>query len=109
VKFLVDNQLPAALAAYLRRKRIDCEHVLEIGLAEVSDAELCKYATDNERIIISKDEDFLYLANRPKATFQLVWVRLGNCRTAALLELFEQIWPKLEASLTAGERIVEIR
>jgi predicted nuclease of predicted toxin-antitoxin system len=109
VKFLVDNQLPAALAAYFREKGFDCEHVLDIGLAEATDAELCRYATAHERIVISKDEDFLYLANAPKAAFQLVWVRLGNCRTAALLEVFEQVWPKVEASLSAGERIVEIR
>ncbi len=109
MKFLVDNQLPAALAVYLRKKGVDCEHVLDAGLAEAGDAELCRYATDNERIVISKDEDFLYLANRPKARFQFVWVRLGNCRTAALLEVFEQVWPKVEASLNAGERIVEVR
>jgi predicted nuclease of predicted toxin-antitoxin system len=108
VKFLVDNQLPA-LAVYLRRKGIDCEHVLDVGLAGASDAELCKRATDNERIIISKDEDFLYLSNRPKVNFQFVWVRLGNCRNAALLEAFEQVWPRLEESLRAGERVIEIR
>ena len=81
MRFLVDNQLPVALAVYLREKGLDSEHVLEVGLAEASDAELCKYATDNGWTIISKDVDFLYLAIRPKVTFQLVWVRLGNCRT----------------------------
>jgi predicted nuclease of predicted toxin-antitoxin system len=109
VKFLVDNQLPAALGAYLRKKGLDCEHVFEMGLTEASDVELCKYAVANGRIIISKDEDFLYLANRPKVTVQLVWVRLGNCRTSALIEAFEQVWVKVEASLRAGERVIEIR
>ena len=109
MKFLVDNQLPGALAAYLRKKGIDCEHVLDVGLAGAFDAELCKYATDGGRIIITKDEDFLYVANRPKATFQLVWVRLGNCRTSALLQAFEQVWLKLEESLRAGEHVIEIR
>ena len=87
MKFLVDNQLPAALAVYLRKKGLDCVHVLEAGLAQASDAELCKYATENGRTIISKDVDFLYLAIRPKVTFQLVWVRLGNCRTVELIEV----------------------
>jgi predicted nuclease of predicted toxin-antitoxin system len=109
VKFLVDNQLPAALAVYLRKKGMDCEHVLDAGLAEAPDAELCKYAAVNERIIISKDEDFFHLSSRPKASFQLIWVRLRNCRTAAPLEAFEHVWLKLEASLKAGERVIEIR
>ncbi len=109
MKFLVDNQLPVALSAYIRKKGMDCEHVVDVGLAEASDAELCRYATANERIIVSKDEDFLYLASRPKVNFQFIWVRLGNCRTAALIEAIEHVWPKLEASLQAGERVIEIR
>lgn len=109
MKFLVDNQLPRALAVYLRQRGLDCQHVLDCGLAEVSDAELRKYATAHERVIVSKDEDFLYLASQPQAKFQLVWVRLGNCRKATLLAAFEHAWPKVEASLSAGERIVEIR
>ncbi len=72
MKFLVDNQLPGALAVYLRKKGTDSEHVLDAGLGEATDAELCRYAT-------------------------------------ALLEAFEQVWPRLEASLSAGERVVEIR
>jgi predicted nuclease of predicted toxin-antitoxin system len=109
VKFLVDNQLPRALAVYLRRKGMDCQHVLDCGLAEASDAELRKYATADGRVIVSKDEDFLYLASQPRAKFQLLWVRLGNCRKAALLAAFENAWPKVEVSLRAGDRVVEIR
>ena len=109
MKFLIDNQLPSALAGYVRKKGFDCEHVLDVGLAEAPDVELCKFATANECVIISKDEDFLYLAAEPNATFQLLWVRLGNCRTGVLLEAFERVWPSVELSLNAGERIVEVR
>ena len=109
MKFLVDNQLPAGLAVFLSKKGMDCEHVLDIGLAEAKDAALCKYAFENERIIISKDEDFLYLASRPRVKLQFVWIRLGNCRTSALLQAFEHVWPKVEAALKAGEQVVEIR
>jgi predicted nuclease of predicted toxin-antitoxin system len=54
-------------------------------------------------------KNFFYLASGPKVDFQLVWVRLGNCRTPDLLEAFERIWSTLEASLKAGERITEMR
>jgi predicted nuclease of predicted toxin-antitoxin system len=77
VKFLVDNQLPAGLAVFLSKKGMDCEHVLDIGLAEAKDAAVCKYAFENERIIISKDEDFPYLASRPRVKLQFVWIRLA--------------------------------
>jgi predicted nuclease of predicted toxin-antitoxin system len=109
LKFLVDNQLPAALSYYLRRRGLDCQHVLEVGLAEASDSEICRYATEQGRIIVTKDEDFLYLASQPNSQIKLLWVRLGNCRTKALLAALEGVWSKVEAALEAGERIVEIR
>lgn len=109
MKLLLDNQLPTGLAVFLSKKGMDCEHVLDVGLAEATDAKLCQYAFDNQRIIVSKDEDFLYLANRPRVKLQFVWVRLGNCRTAALLEAFESVWPRVESALRAGEQVIEIR
>ncbi|HKV91635.1 MAG TPA: DUF5615 family PIN-like protein [Candidatus Angelobacter sp.] len=109
MKFLVDNQLPAALAQYLRKRGFDCLHVLDIGLAEANDADICRYAAGDERVIISKDQDFLYLANQLETEIKLIWVRLGNCRTAALLEAFERFWSLIESSLQAGDRIIEIR
>ncbi len=109
MKFLIDNQLPAALAHYLRERGFDCEHVLDAALGEALDAEICRYAEEQERILISKDEDFIYFAKRPGARMKLIWVRLGNCRTPALLRSFEQCWQQVEFCLKAGDRIIEIR
>ena len=109
MKFLVDNQLPPALAQDLRKRGFDSEHVLDVGLDKALDIEICRYAESNDRILISKDEDFLYLANRPKAKLRLLWVQLGNCRTAPLLAAFERHWPLIESALKAGDRIIEIR
>jgi len=73
------------------------------------DIEICRYAEAQERIIISKDEDFLYLASRPAAKIRLLWVQLGNCRTQALLAAFDRHWALIESALQAGERILEVR
>jgi len=78
-------------------------------LAESLDTEICHYAEKHDRIIVSKDEDLLYLASQSKAKIRLLWVRLGNCRTVALLAAFDRLWPSIESSLIAGDRIVEIR
>jgi predicted nuclease of predicted toxin-antitoxin system len=59
--------------------------------------------------LISKDEDFLHLANRPEAVTRVLWVRLGNCRTSTLIAAFEGFWPVVESCLKAGDRIIEIR
>lgn len=109
MKFLVDNQLPAALAQYLRKRGFDCEHVLDVNLGSATDADICEYAVRQERVIISKDQDFLHLANQPENNIKLIWVRLGNCRTPVLLQAFDRVWPAIESCLKAGDRIIEIR
>lgn len=64
MRFLVDNQLPVALSQFLTSRGCDCQHVVEAGLAAASDGEIWRHAHETERIVISKDEDFLYLARR---------------------------------------------
>ena len=109
MKFLVDNQLPVALARFIASKGFDCEHVSERGLDCASDFEICRYAMTPDRIIVSKDEDFCYLAVSRNFKFRLVWVRLGNCRKIELLRSFEGVWPRIESALRAGEQVVELR
>jgi predicted nuclease of predicted toxin-antitoxin system len=77
VKFLIDNQLPQALADHLCKGGHDCQLVLDVGLSDASDVAICCYAEAQERILITKDEDFLYLSNQPKSKIRLVWIRLG--------------------------------
>ncbi len=74
-----------------------------------SDVAIWEYANRNDCVVISKDEDFLYVANVPSAKARLIWVRIGNCRTKALLAAVERLWPKIEAGLKAGERVIELR
>ncbi len=57
MKFLVDNQLPKALAEHLRAQGQDCQHVLEAGLGDASDISICRYAKAQDRVLISKAEE----------------------------------------------------
>jgi len=58
VRFLVDAQLPPALARWLVGKGHEAEHVADCGLAEASDRAIWRYALDAEAVILTKDEDF---------------------------------------------------
>ena len=109
MKFLVDNQLPAALARFLSSRGIDCEHVVDVDLGSATDATIWDYASLNDCVVITKDEDFLYLANSGLSHARLIWIRFGNCRTKVLLESVALLWPKIEAGLRAGERVIELR
>ena len=109
MKLLVDNQLPVALARYLTSLGHDCEHVETVNLEEASDAEIWRYASQRGSVVVSKDEDFLYFASRAESAARFVWVRLGNCRTNALLKAFDRLWPRIEQALLSGEHVIEIR
>ena len=77
MKFLVDNQLPAALARWLSEAGNDAVHVMDRELGQASDRELWAMAVEENRIVVSKDEDFFILATRPDDKGRLLWLRLG--------------------------------
>mgnify|MGYP001609326662 CR=1 FL=1 len=109
MRFLVDNQLPVALARFLSSAGSDSLHVLDVGLSHASDSEIWRYAGERQFVLVSKDLDFFQRAAQPGAPVQLVWIRLGNCRKAELLAAVERTWSRVCACLQAGERVVEIR
>jgi predicted nuclease of predicted toxin-antitoxin system len=82
---------------------------LDANLSEALDSEICRYAEVEGRIIISKDEDFFYLAKQREAKIRVIWVRMGNCRTSALLAAFQRSWTRIESCLEAGDLVIEVR
>jgi len=109
VNFLVDNQLPAALCSFLNSQGHQSVHVVALEMDESCDLEIWDYATAGNWIVVSKDEDFLHLANRPGDTGKLLWVRIGNCRRQTLLQAFKSELPAIIRSFTEGIRVIEIR
>lgn len=109
MKFLIDNQLPAAFARFLTAHGHDAQHVLDLKMDETDDCDIWQFATSQDCVVVSKDEDFLHFATRPDATTALVWVRLPNCRKQALLAAFERALPAVITALEAGNRVVEVR
>jgi len=108
LKFLVDNQLPAALAHWVRGEGYHAEHVIEIEMAQVSDELIWDYAIKNEMVILTKDEDFVNLVLLRLETTPVVWIRIGNCRKAALLEKIQEAWEKLISKLEEGDQLIEV-
>ena len=109
MNLVVDNQLPAALCRHLLTKGVRCEHVADWGLDEASDLEIWREAGRRHFGIISKDEDFLHLAEQDPEGPAIVWLRLGNCRKTSLLAAFDSVLPRLLEALREGHKVVEIR
>ena len=55
MKFLVDNQLPIALARWLAARGADAVHVLDIGFDATPDSDIWARAIRESRIVVSKD------------------------------------------------------
>lgn len=109
MRFLVDNQLPLQLARHLSGRGHDAIHVIDVGLDEATDQRVWDWATQEGRVVISKDEDFVFLAHRPQDVGLLRWVRLGNCRKDALIEAFDSVLDSVVAAFATGQRVVELR
>ena len=109
MRFLVDNQLPRTLAAWLRERGEEAEHVLDVGLAQSKDNPVWHRAIERGAVIISKDEDFAEWVRRGRPGPAVVWLRVGNCSTRALQVWIEPLWPKVVRELERGSRLVEVR
>jgi predicted nuclease of predicted toxin-antitoxin system len=108
VRFVVDAQLPPALARWLAAHGHQAEHVADRQMQAASDDAIWKYALQSSAAIVTKDEDF---ANRRVLSEDgpaIVWVRLPNTRRRELLEWFEINLPDLVAALERGETLIEI-
>ncbi len=108
MKFLVDAQLPRRLALWLSEAEHDAIHTLDLPRGNrTPDRDIGTMADKEGRIVVTKDDDFIYsfLANgQPE---RLLIVNTGNIGNEALLNLFEeQLTTLLEA--LSGSRLVEI-
>jgi len=58
MRFIVDAQLPPALARWLAAQGHEAEHVADHHMAAASDTVIWDFALKAPAVIITKDEDF---------------------------------------------------
>lgn len=106
--FLVDAQLPPALARWLSESGHDALHVMDCDMQSASDREIWDFAVSRSAVIVTKDEDF---AQRKVLSGQgpsIVWVRLPNARRRDLLDWFERALPEISRALERGDTLIEV-
>jgi predicted nuclease of predicted toxin-antitoxin system len=108
MRFLVDAQLPPALARWLVDQGHEAEHVADCGLERAADTAIWDYAARVDAIIVTKDEDFAQRKVLNQTGPRVAWVRLANTRRRELLIWFEGVWPRLMQALERGEVLIEI-
>jgi predicted nuclease of predicted toxin-antitoxin system len=109
MRFVVDAQLPTALARALTARGHLAEHVTDVAPGDTLDGWIWDYALERGAVVVTKDSDFPDLVALREAAPGIVWIRVGNTRKQALLDWF---LPQLETVLTlleSGTKVVELR
>lgn len=109
MRFIVDAQLPPALARFIEARGHEAKHVLELGIETESDQRIWQVALEGDAVIITKDEDFIRLRSVRASGPAIVWVRLGNTTRDALLRVFAEKFSDVVGALEAGEPVIEFR
>lgn len=106
--FLIDAQLPPALARWLAAKGHQALHVADRQMETASDSAIWEFALRTSAVIVTKDEDF---AQRKALTGNgpgVIWIRLPNTRRQQLLASLETILSDILLALERGETLIEV-
>jgi predicted nuclease of predicted toxin-antitoxin system len=109
VRFLIDAQLSPGLARHLNVLGHEAVHVADVALATASDKQIWRHATATDAVLITKDEDFVTMrALSRHGGPTIVWVRVGNTTTRALIALFSSVLPEILGAIGRGETVIQI-
>jgi predicted nuclease of predicted toxin-antitoxin system len=108
MKFLIDAQIPNKLALFLRWKGFDALHTSELPEKNrTKDSEINRISIEEQRILISKDLDFiesLLISDKP---YKLIYITTGNISNKQLMELFSKHMDQIIHAVENG-RLIEL-
>ncbi|ALB40486.1 MULTISPECIES: DUF5615 family PIN-like protein [unclassified Anabaena] len=102
MKFLIDAQLPMRIANLLDNLGYDVIHTKNLPLKNATpDSEINKLSILEQRIVITKDKDFLDSFLIKQEPYKLLLITTGNISNKQIEQLFLQnITPIIELFLT---------
>jgi predicted nuclease of predicted toxin-antitoxin system len=108
MKFLVDAQLPYRLARFLQKSGYDTIHTLDLPLKNAtSDTEINALSLRENRILITKDKDFLESFILKGQPAQLLLITTGNISNKELERLFTNNFTQI-TELFANYKLIEM-
>jgi predicted nuclease of predicted toxin-antitoxin system len=107
MRFLLDMNLPPAVAEWLRSEGHNVVHIREIGLAHLPDREVFARAAEERRIVVTFDLDFGEIAGLAGATgATVVLLRLRLARQDYLRQRLQTAILEAAEALKAGATVV---
>jgi len=93
MKFIVDAQLPYGIALFLRNKGFDVLHTNDLPDKErTKDSTIRGIAASENRIVITKDYDFVDSQIIMKIPEKLLLITTGNIKNRQLFDLWRNNW-----------------
>ncbi|MEM6722627.1 MAG: DUF5615 family PIN-like protein [Bacteroidota bacterium] len=110
MKFIIDTQLPPRLARFLNRLenyQIEAIHTTDFEDGHLlADDKIIEIAIQDQRIIISKDSDFLENYLLRGAPPRILLLSLGNIRNQDLLQYFEENFALIHTQFDTGSQLL---
>ncbi|MEB3343629.1 DUF5615 family PIN-like protein [Okeania sp.] len=105
----VDAHLSPAISIWISSTfEIEALALRDLGLRDAEDYEIFEAAKAQGVIIMTKDRDFVDLAERLGYPPQIIWLTCGNTSNTRLREILSETLPRALELLAAGEKLVEI-
>ncbi len=106
MKFIVDAQLPRRLAHEMRALGADVLHTLDLpDRNQTTDTNIRRLAVAEERVVVSKDSDFVdsFLMHGEPA--KLLFITTGNITNDRLVQLLRANWSGILQMLEQGDYV----
>lgn len=107
MKFLIDAQLPTALADWIAGIGHHADHVAQLGLLTAPDDVIWTAAIRAGAVIVTKDHDFVEWVTTRHPAPPVVWIRIGNTANSTLIARLAVVWEKVVQNLEAGALVIE--
>lgn len=103
MKLLLDNNLSQKLVAQIANLYPESSHVALLGLEKASDFDVWLRAKDDAYCLVTKDADFNGLLASKGFPPKVIWIRLGNCTSAQIVNLLTTQYQTIEEFLKNDE------
>ena len=107
VKFFIDTQLPPILAKFFAEKQLDTIHTTDFPDGHLlQDSEIVRIAITENRIVVTKDSDFLDNYLLKGAPPKILLLKLGNISNRDLLHVMDLFLEQIVAQFEAQADVV---
>ena len=90
MKLLLDENISDRIVPAISDLFPDSTHVKTTGLMRADDGVIADWAMQGRFTIVSKDTDFYQRAVALGSPPKFIWLRVGNCPTAAIIDLLRK-------------------